>query len=238
VFQRGYLTLARPRGVALQIHVSALVAAALLTFIQPGFALGFFVVLFAHELGHAVLASASRLSVDALRLHALGGECRYSGRTTPLKRSVVAWGGVLAQGFVLAGALSYARFFGWPRSSLGVHFLESLIGWNLLIAVMNLLPLPTLDGWQAWQLPRWLFHRPERVLVPQPPPPPRPNAPRVHRPRHTPQQPFAAHAGGGTSGPISTASVVYDSDIRLPAETEAYLKAVLERTRKKSQPKN
>jgi hypothetical protein len=237
VFQRGVFTLAKPRGVALQIHISALVAAAVLSVVEPGFALGFFVVILLHEVGHAVLASALRLSPDVIQLHALGGECRYSGRVTPLRRSIVAWGGVLAQGLLLVCAMGYARLFGWPRSPFGLHFIESLIGWNLLILVMNLLPVPMLDGWLAWQLPRRLFEPPKHLPVAPPPPPPRPAVPRVHRPRHTPQQPFASHAGGGPAA-MSTASVVYDSDIRLPAETEAYLKAVLERTRKKSQPKN
>ena len=70
----------------------------------PGFWLGFFLLVFMHELGHAVLVRRYGHHVVSIDIHALGGMCRWSGEPTAIDRSRIAWGGVLAQAVAFAVA--------------------------------------------------------------------------------------------------------------------------------------
>ncbi|MCB9609349.1 MAG: hypothetical protein H6716_22340 [Polyangiaceae bacterium] len=126
---------------------------------RPYMWLGTLVVVVIHELGHIVLLRRYRLPVLALNLHGAGGEAHTSDWITPWQRCVVAWGGVLAQlsvFFVLGGL---ARLKLLPHTVKEHDLYDALVGANLLIALVNLLPFPGLDGAEAWKLPRFMYLR-------------------------------------------------------------------------------
>ena len=115
----------------------------------------FFFLLLVHELGHAAIAKWRRVPVLEIRLFILHGYCKHE---QPEKRSDdvwIAWGGVGAQFVVLLiawglGALLEARAF-----ALYLHaepVLRILVTTNLVIILLNLIPLPGLDGAKAWRV--------------------------------------------------------------------------------------
>jgi hypothetical protein len=251
VFDRGSLTLARWQGSSLQLHWSFPLGVALFTAwmgLAPGAWIGFLVLSMVHLLGHQLLAAACRLDIEASVLHFLGGDVRPRAGTvtTPMRRAVVGWGGLLAQAILLGVVELAVAMRGWPSTAFFAEACRALVWSNMALLALHLLPLPGTDSWETWRL---AFRRRGRAVVVMAPPArpqmaaPKPTAARAvvaqrPAPRATPSQPFAAQRGSSASGPHATASVVYDSDVRLPRETEEYLRAVLERARKNSQPKN
>ncbi len=102
-----------------------------------------FVSVLIHELGHAVAAIAMGSGV-AIRLYSFGGLCYHQ----PLGRwqsVVVSLAGPFA-GF-LFGGLTYALSHVFPPTSvLGLYFYEFLWFANIYWGLINLLPVPPLDG--------------------------------------------------------------------------------------------
>ncbi|HSP77950.1 MAG TPA: site-2 protease family protein, partial [Myxococcaceae bacterium] len=102
-----------------------------------------FVSVLVHELGHAVAAMAMG-SGAAIRLYSFGGLCYHQ----PLGR----WQGVVVSlagpfaGF-LFGGLTYVVSRVWPPTSpLGAYLYEFLWFANIYWGLINLLPVPPLDG--------------------------------------------------------------------------------------------
>lgn len=181
VFQTGYWTLARYRGIPIRLHWSIPLGA--LFFgrfeIVPGFWLGFVVLVLIHELGHAFLARTRRLAVHEVNVHGLGGECVHR-RGAPYDDAIVAWGGVLAQLLVLYVPTRVLLALDvLPRDSAFVAQLVSALTWtNLWLVGINLLPIPPLDGAKAWQLPKlWRERRKRRAHGHRAAPPVRKPAP-------------------------------------------------------------
>lgn len=158
--ESGYLTLGSPGGVPVRVHWTAPLGAVVLSGLawRPGAWVGFLVLILVHELGHAALVKLNRLQVIEVMIHAIGGECRWVGNATEVQRSVVAWGGVLAQALLLVVALVVRQVVGLPSL-----FVAELLGvWtttNLMIMGINLIPYGPLDGVQAWKLPGLLKAR-------------------------------------------------------------------------------
>lgn len=146
----GYLRVGRVGGVPIRIHWATPVG----LFVFTGFSVhpiawaAFLFIIVIHELGHAALVKCYRLTVVSIDLTALGGECRWAGDATPIRESVIAWGGVLAQGLLLALAAALHLL-------VSSAILEAFVYANVYLIAFNLLPLPMLDGWKAWALFRW-----------------------------------------------------------------------------------
>jgi len=132
----------------LQLHWSLLLGAALFSALTPHPLLfvGFAAVLLAHVAGHSFAVLGTRLSVNGVMLHALGGELIGAGEATPLRRSVIAASGVLAQLALLLVALA-------ARHALPPDLADALVRRNLIVLLFNLVPLKPLDGALAWRLP-------------------------------------------------------------------------------------
>ena len=154
MFDSGYLPLFSVRGVPVRAHWSTPFGAVLFSRFQfaPGYWLGFLGIVVLHELGHAMLVKRRGLEPLSADLHAFGGQCRYQGHETPLDRSVIAWGGVLAQAGVLVVALLFVFSVGWPQDAFFRDLLYASVYTNLLLIGLNLLPIPPLDGYDAWRL--------------------------------------------------------------------------------------
>lgn len=156
----GYWTMFRLRGVPVRVHWS--VPLGMLVFtgfrVAPGAWAAFFVLILAHELGHAAMVLASRAQVLSVEVSGIGGLCRWRGSVTSIQRAVIAFGGVWAQLLLLVVALVLTRVA--PPSSLFLdHFLGVMIETNLFLMAVNLLPVVPLDGSEAWALFPLLYQR-------------------------------------------------------------------------------
>jgi hypothetical protein len=111
---QGSLKLGSWQGTPIYAHWTIPVAA--LVFSQgrfvPGYWLGFFLVVFIHEMGHAFLVRTLGYHVLSVEVHGLGGVCRWRGDATAIHRAQIAWGGVAAQALALVVTLGLR---GHPR---------------------------------------------------------------------------------------------------------------------------
>jgi hypothetical protein len=149
-----YLVVGKWNGAPVRVHLVAPVLALIMPGHPPtpGTVVGLGAVVLVHELGHALLVRQLGGVVQRIDVLPWGGECGYSGIRSELHESMVAWGGVLAQFVVMV----LAQLFLWSGAPLRTPFAEDFF-WaislaNLMIAAVNLLPIPPLDGAKAWRL--------------------------------------------------------------------------------------
>jgi stage IV sporulation protein FB len=140
---RGYFQLLSVRGTAFRVHWSTpLIAVIAGAVYHPFVALAYLLVIVVHELGHAFFVRRFGMRVLSIDVHGFGGVCRWAGSTTPVRLAIIAWGGILFQ-LVLGGACLVYK---------NETFLGMVFGVNLLLMIVNALPIPGLDGWEAWRL--------------------------------------------------------------------------------------
>ena len=156
----GYFTVARWRGIPIKIHWSAPIGAFLWTgrVVSLTRIAAFLFMIVLHELGHAVLVRWARAHVTEITVHGLGGECWWKGNVTPIQRATIAFGGVWAQG-LLAIAAFVAAYITPPTTAFGSDLIVMFTQYNLYNAAFNLVPVPPLDGSQAWKLFPLLWKR-------------------------------------------------------------------------------
>lgn len=151
-FRDGFLILGRLWGAPIRIHwTTPLVAFVLTNFsFVPGAWLGFLVLVLVHEIGHAIAVRSFGANVVSVNAHGLGGTCEWYGHVTARQRAIIAWGGVLAQ----AALYIPARFVAAMVPSWGIigEIMYTLTATNLILIVVNLLPIRPLDGAEAWKL--------------------------------------------------------------------------------------
>jgi len=154
VFERGYWTVTRVGGVPLRVHWSAAVGALVFGGFRfaPAAWLAFLVIVLLHEVGHALIVRALRHRVVALEVTGFGGLCRWSGAATPLERSMIAWGGVLAQAVLLVVTFGVLALGGFRVVPFGGELAYTFVWTNLWLIGLNLLPFAPLDGAEAWRL--------------------------------------------------------------------------------------
>jgi Zn-dependent protease len=157
----GYLTIGRWRRAPVRLHWTLPLVA--LIFGQgafaPGFWLGFVLIVLIHELGHAALVRRCRCAVVSIDVHGMGGVCRWSGDPTRIQRAWIAWGGVLAEIIALIATYAVIAVFGPPETAFTIQLAAAFTTTNIWMIAFNLLPMPPLDGAEAWKLPGLLFRR-------------------------------------------------------------------------------
>lgn len=168
MFETGYLTVARWKGTPIRVHWTTPIGMLLFgrfAFV-PGFWLGYLLLVGLHEMGHAFLARRMGLRAHSIEIHALGGQCRFGGASiSPWQHAVVAWGGVLAQAVLLVIAVAVMLFAPLPPVAFVYELLSALVYTNLWLMALNLLPMPPLDGAQAWRIvPLWRERRARRAM--------------------------------------------------------------------------
>jgi Zn-dependent protease len=145
-------------GASLYVHLSVIVAAGVLalTAVQsPAFAaaslLSLLALILLHEFGHAAVAHHFGYSVKAIWFGLIHGRCAFEAPLTEWERSLIAWGGVIAQ---LLVAVPICLLDSLWRRPLGVFGPVVLIlgYWSLILAVLNLVPSRGLDGQAAWRI--------------------------------------------------------------------------------------
>jgi stage IV sporulation protein FB len=150
---RGAITFARYRGAPIRLHWSVPLVALSVGGLRfaPGAWLGLLLVVLLHEMGHAFWARRFEMDVTEILIHGLGGHCRYLGTPSAKQRSIVAWGGVMAQAVVLA--IMVPLSIALPATSVfQADLYWMLISTNAFIALFNLIPIAPLDGAEAWRL--------------------------------------------------------------------------------------
>ena len=175
LFERGGLKLGRIAGVPVRVNWTALVGAFVFTgfHFDPVTWLTFAGLVLAHELGHALVVKAAGATPTLIELTGYGGLCHWRGDVSPIGRAAIAWGGVWAQLLVLAAAEAWLYFNGLPRDFTAFRVLSALTLTNAWMIAINLLPIPPLDGAEAWRLPillgRSLRRGPAAAVVPAAP---------------------------------------------------------------------
>ncbi len=172
LFERGYFELGRIGGVRVRLHWTAPLGAFVFgrLAIVPGFWLGFLGLIGLHELGHAAMVRASGARVIATEVHGLGGQCRWTGEVSSLQRALIAWGGVFAQAVVLLAAMGAKALLGPPTSAFTWQLYVACTDTNIWLMLLNLMPIPPLDGAEAWRIVGILFpgkarHDPTRWIT-------------------------------------------------------------------------
>lgn len=150
----GSWTVARPYGVPIRLHWSIPVCALLAGGFRfaPGAWLAFLLLVLIHEAGHALVVRRVGARALALDVLGFGGLCWWEGPVTPLQRACIAWGGVWAQMVVLAVVGGAVLIFGKPANAFAAQMVDVAIVSNLWLIGLNLLPIPPLDGKEAWSL--------------------------------------------------------------------------------------
>ncbi len=155
VFESGYLTVGRFRGIPIRFHWSTALGAFFFGGyrFEPAFWVAFVLLVLVHEMGHAFMARWLGHAPLGVEVTGFGGLCRWDGsRASDFHRSLVAWGGVLAQGLLWVLTYAYSVLRGPPESLAEYQFVSAFTRTNLYLMLINLLPFPPLDGAQAWQI--------------------------------------------------------------------------------------
>ncbi|KRD79590.1 hypothetical protein [Lysobacter sp. Root983] len=123
--------------------------------------LAYLLLIVAHEAGHAWVARRHGLYVESLRIYPMHGGCVHESARTPAQDIAIAWGGVGAQALLFGLAMLIGAL---PSSTGMLASLQTavVIAWgpvNLMILVLNLLPVPPLDGARAWRVLPWMRQR-------------------------------------------------------------------------------
>jgi stage IV sporulation protein FB len=160
----GYLVLGRWGGAPVRAHWTVPVGAIVFGHLrfEPGFWLGFFLVTLIHELGHALVVRRYRCRVVSIDVHGLGGSCQWSGPVTAIGRAYIAWGGVAAQFLALGFTAIALSVLGAPPTRFDAQLVGAFTGTNVFLILINLIPVPPLDGAEAWKLPGLLWRRNRR----------------------------------------------------------------------------
>lgn len=162
MIENGYLTVGQLRGVPIRFHWSTALGA--LFFggfaFRPAFWLAFVILVLVHELGHAWIVQRLGHSALSIEVTGFGGLCRWDGRrSTELHRTLIAWGGVAAQALLLAAAYLYMAATAPVTNIHESQILSAFTRTNLWLIGLNLLPIPPLDGAQAWQILKFIRRR-------------------------------------------------------------------------------
>jgi hypothetical protein len=152
VLKSGYLTIGRIRRAPIRLHWSLPVGMIAFTGFRlaPGAWLGFALLILVHELGHAAAVAYARQRIVSVDVLGFGGLCRWEGYPTPRQRVLIAWGGILAQALLGIGTLVVGMFVGLPRFGFAGELVATFLSTNLWLILFNLLPIPPLDGVEAW----------------------------------------------------------------------------------------
>jgi stage IV sporulation protein FB len=117
--------------------------------------LAFLLLMLVHELGHAVVARRFGVRVQSVQLHAFHGLCVHEMPKSARVEIAISWGGVLAQALLLGVALAAVELitsaFGRIPAPWSVAA-KVLIRTNLVVIIINLLPIAPLDGATAWRV--------------------------------------------------------------------------------------
>jgi len=109
-------------------------------------------VILLHECGHMVAAQRKGCRVNWIRLYPILGLVCFEQPYSQYDRAVIAWAGIVAQSLVAIPIVVWLSIFGYSRfDALNVGL--GIWGYmSLGFAMLNVIPVPPLDGALAWKL--------------------------------------------------------------------------------------
>jgi len=120
----------------------------------------YFLLLLAHEFGHAAAARWRGLTVDAITLNGLHGETAHGYPRSTGDDILIAWSGVAAQAVILLLALLAGPYLETASSravaTVAAPVMMVFTRWNLFLMVVALLPIGPMDGHRAWAVIPWV----------------------------------------------------------------------------------
>lgn len=121
--------------------------------VHAAFAVVSYVAIIAiHESGHAWMARRRHYEVMSIRIAFFHGRCEIAAPDYEWDDVAIAWGGVLAQLAVAIPVLLLAKVVPSLVQTVVGPVIVILGGWNVLIAILNLMPAPGQDGQKAWRV--------------------------------------------------------------------------------------
>ena len=120
--------------------------------------MGHLILVFLHELGHAIAARCVGLQVYGLQIHGVPdayGGCYVQEPTTPGKAILMYSGGILAQLSVLTLTILYLVLYEEPNSIYTDFLFITFMLWNIFLVVTNLIPRRNSSGATDGY---WIFH--------------------------------------------------------------------------------
>jgi Zn-dependent protease len=112
-------------------------------------------VLVVHELGHVAVLRTKRIAVLEIRFFGVHGSVHHA-YASPREEVQVAWAGVAAQLALLAAALAARSIVAGRLSPIGYYIAHPvftvLIGFNVFLMIVALLPIGPFDGQAAWRV--------------------------------------------------------------------------------------
>jgi len=112
----------------------------------------YFGVILLHEIGHAVMARRLGYRAPVIRLSFMHGVCEIDAPASRRDEIFIAWGGVLAQVAVAIPLVALAQVRGAMAQPFVALVIVSFGNASLLLALLNLLPIPGLDGATTWRI--------------------------------------------------------------------------------------
>ncbi|WP_158079846.1 M50 family metallopeptidase [Archangium sp. Cb G35] len=104
-----------------------------------------FVSVLIHEIGHALMAMGLGCDIAGIRLYMGGGETYFDRALSRWRDVAVSAAGPLT-GFLFGGLMYAVYEFVPPKSYMGHVILQQLLWVNIGWGIINLLPVPPLDG--------------------------------------------------------------------------------------------
>ncbi|MFT5682801.1 MAG: hypothetical protein ACI8RZ_003725 [Myxococcota bacterium] len=138
------------------------VATAFLLTLTSDFVIGYLMVIAAHQAGHYLIARRGGLETVGIDLNAVGGSMQHLGEGSRLRHTLAGAGGVLGQAVLLLLVMVIAAAFNLNTEG---PLYEAMTTINLIIMMLNLLPLSGTDAESIWSLPSAVVGRIEEKLT-------------------------------------------------------------------------
>lgn len=116
-------------------------------------------IILIHESGHAFFAVRAGCKVLRIKLGLVHGLCEYQPPHSDWENMKIVWGGVVSQLLVVLCVLLLVLVLGDREPYYFRPVVIYLGAINLIIALTNLAPLPSLDGYKAWRIVPMLYRR-------------------------------------------------------------------------------
>jgi stage IV sporulation protein FB len=119
----------------------------------------YFAAMLLHEWGHVVLARRHLCAVYGIDLYPLVGITRLEMPRTRFAQCAIAWGGLLFQAVVGIPIFLWIKLVGYTPLEVVNAFLGVFSFLTVVMLVLNILPIPPLDGALAWGIVPLLLRR-------------------------------------------------------------------------------
>jgi Zn-dependent protease len=153
-FAEGYLRIGTWNAIPVRVHWTAPIGIFVFSglHLAPAVWFGVALVIFIHEVGHAVVVRRCAATPTSIDFTGIGGECHWYGVVGRFERCLIAWGGVAAQTVLLAATCAVTSLLKGPQSTVAHDLVSAFLMSNALMVIVNLLPFRPLDGREAWRI--------------------------------------------------------------------------------------